>query len=396
MTQTQDTFTISEYTVRVERSFSALSVTPEQWDALLEESISPYIFLRYWWLYCWVKAFQADDKIFIITIHRNDQVIGIAPLMIERLWYCGISCRALQFLATAEGDYLDLICREIDLPYIAGCVVQTIARLRDEWDIVQLSNIVEHSPSVPALTAAFAEQHYVQNTTMLEDCHQIVIAGDITAYIAGRPNKRTNVTIGKNIRRFEQLGSVKFDHIENTTNVEPYLDRLFTALKERDKQMERLGLEGDYLRYRRFFSELCHTEQIQRYVRFFVMTVDGEPVDYEFSFMDDRMYYSYKGCFEIAYGKYSVGNVRRMKLYEYVREHGLQSIDFLRGSEEYKKYWTDQQHSIVALEARPRYGWGMIASCWHAFVTTYLRRFGVLLTIHRWLRRRADKIACKK
>ncbi len=277
------------------------------------------------------------------------------------------------------------------MPAVACCVAQTIARLRGEWDIVSFANIVESSPSLPVLTAALTELQYVHTTTALECCHQTVIAGAIDCYIAGRPNKRTNVTIQKNLRRFEKMGAVAFTRVENAGNVESYLDRFFTALRERDQEMGRPGLEGDYLRYRRFFSALCHAEPLRRFMHFFVLTLDNEPVDYEFAFMDDHIYYSYRGVFESAYARYGAGNVRRLKLYEYVRASGVPIIDYLRGSEEYKLYWTDRQQAILALEARPRYGWGLLASLWRTFVTTHLRRIGVLLILHRKLRRLADK-----
>ncbi len=49
---------------------------------------------------------------------------------------------------------------------------------------------------------ALSEQHYVHKTVPLETCYQTVINGDIDSYIAGCPNKRTNVTTQKNLRRF--------------------------------------------------------------------------------------------------------------------------------------------------------------------------------------------------
>ncbi len=53
-------------------------------------------------------------------------------MMIERCWFAGFSYRSLQFLALAEADYLDLICREVDLPVVARSLAQTIARLHKE------------------------------------------------------------------------------------------------------------------------------------------------------------------------------------------------------------------------------------------------------------------------
>ncbi len=93
MINTQNAVTIDEYAVRVERDFFALTISPEQWDALLEASISPYIFLRYWWLHCWMQTFRPDGKALIISVYRDEEMIGIAPLTIERSWCVGLSYR---------------------------------------------------------------------------------------------------------------------------------------------------------------------------------------------------------------------------------------------------------------------------------------------------------------
>lgn len=264
----------------------------------------------------------------------------------------------------------------------------------NEWDIVQLANIVENSPSLPALQIAFNERHYIHNIHLFETSYQTIIDGDIDSYY-----ERKHVQMKhrlKNIRMIDKLGTVELQHVESQNKVEDYLTRLFSALKTRDMRLGRLGLEGDYLKYYHFFQNLCRTEQMRKYVRYSVTTLNGEPIDYNLYFVDDKAYYDYKGCFEENFAKFQPGYVRRIKLYELARKEGRYKIDLLRGTEAYKMGWADQQLSLFMFEARPRYGWALIICLWQSIVQKTLHRIGLLLIVHRSLRRLADKIACHK
>lgn len=80
------------------------------WNALLQQSGSNTIFATFEWLYTWWEHFGQDKKLFILLAQEGEDVIGIAPLMIEEkkiLRYVPI--KVISFIGTGISDYADFI-----------------------------------------------------------------------------------------------------------------------------------------------------------------------------------------------------------------------------------------------------------------------------------------------
>src|SRR5690349_9502990 len=117
----------------VHKDFSELS--PESWNALVEQSITDTPFSRYEYLSEWWQTLGGgewkDAELVLVSAVENDQLVGIAPLFITD--YEGQ--RALMLVGSIEiSDYLDWIVRDQDLPgFLSGLLVFLLSSFAASW-----------------------------------------------------------------------------------------------------------------------------------------------------------------------------------------------------------------------------------------------------------------------
>lgn len=80
------------------------------WNTVLQKSDSNIIFSSFEWLSIWWDCFGHNKELFILLAQEGEEVIGIAPLMIEKrriLRYLPI--KVVSFIGTGITDYADFI-----------------------------------------------------------------------------------------------------------------------------------------------------------------------------------------------------------------------------------------------------------------------------------------------
>jgi len=135
------------------KEFSEIS--PESWNALVEQSLIDTPFSRYEYLSEWWKKLGGGEwqnaELVLVSASENDQLVGIAPLFIKE--YDGQ--RALMLVGSIEiSDYLDLIVRERDLTrFFSGLCDFLLSSFPDGWSALDWYNLPDSSPTLAALKA---------------------------------------------------------------------------------------------------------------------------------------------------------------------------------------------------------------------------------------------------
>ena len=116
-----------------------------QWNLLLESSRSGTCFLTFQWLKAWSECFMnKNDKLYIITFHEKDSLIGAAPFYIHKKKHGPITARELKFIGTpqAGSDYLDVIIKKSRETKVANALYgHLIKKGSADWDILSLHDI---------------------------------------------------------------------------------------------------------------------------------------------------------------------------------------------------------------------------------------------------------------
>src|SRR5262245_50978146 len=104
----------SAFRITVIDSLTGLAELAKPWNELLCESRSNSIFLTWEWIQAWTECFlKPDQHLFVLLLHKEGELIGLAPWCVRRLRHAGCWLRQIEFLGTPEAgsDYLDVIAR---------------------------------------------------------------------------------------------------------------------------------------------------------------------------------------------------------------------------------------------------------------------------------------------
>ena len=84
----------------------------EIWKTLLSKSSAFTLFQEYDWLLSWWDVYGSRTELYILLCIKENEIIGIAPLMVKRVARKRIPKKVLSFIGTGVSDYLDFIVKE--------------------------------------------------------------------------------------------------------------------------------------------------------------------------------------------------------------------------------------------------------------------------------------------
>jgi CelD/BcsL family acetyltransferase involved in cellulose biosynthesis len=140
----------------------------------------------------------------VVTARRpGGALAGIAPLFLTT------NCngeRALMLLGSIEiSDYLDVLARPADLPeFLAGLLDFLSGLQAPGCRLLDLYNILESSPTLPALQIVAQARGWTTSQESLQHCPYIPLPGDWERYLAEQVDKKQRHEIRRKMRRAEE------------------------------------------------------------------------------------------------------------------------------------------------------------------------------------------------
>jgi len=123
--------------IKIIRNIEELENLKDEWDALLQESRNNNVFLKYDWIYLWVKYFLDGKKrnsLFIVCIYdKNNRIEAIAPFFIKSFF---LFFKAVMFISHDFSDYLDIIIHKQSNP--GDIVIEILTAIREN----HIANII--------------------------------------------------------------------------------------------------------------------------------------------------------------------------------------------------------------------------------------------------------------
>ena len=305
-----------------------------EWNALLENSVSHVPFLRYEYLRAWWATRGGgewtDGQLVILAARRGDELVGVAPLFSAAR---AGETPALHLLGSVEiSDYLDLIVREADLPgfldglleYLAAAEISGAARL-------DLSNLLDSSPTLPALQAAAQRAGWTYAQQQLEHSPYITLPGDWETYLAGIDKKQRH-EIRRKMRRAEEAPlPVRWYVVSDADALEGEMDA-FLELMAYDP--EKTAFLTPTMRDAMRNTMRCAFENGCLQLAF--LTIDGRKAAAYLNFDYLNRIWVYNSGLNRDFNEYSPGWVLLGHLLQWANENGRAEFDFMRGDEDYK------------------------------------------------------------
>ncbi len=307
----------------------------DEWDQLLAESPSHFPFLQHDYLKIWWQTRGGGEwpqaSLAVITAYEGKRLIGIAPFF--RAVHDGKD--ALLFLGSIEiSDFLDLIVRQADLPaFTAGLLafLRSPAAGALQHLPLDLYNLLETSPTIPALQAAGKAIGAAVQVEKLQHSPVIALPGDWNAYLESLDKKQRH-EIRRKLRRIETFGlPIRWEMATDKAQLEAQTEVFFSLMRQdREKQG---------------FLTPAMEDQMRRMVRFAFdsgslqlafLYIGDQPAASYLNFDFQNQIWVYNSGIDLRFMDYSPGWVLLANLLQWANENKRASFDFMRGNEEYK------------------------------------------------------------
>jgi CelD/BcsL family acetyltransferase involved in cellulose biosynthesis len=177
-----------------------------EWNQLLENCASHVPFLRHEYLVPWWNTLGGGEwergDLYIVTARSNDgRLVGAAPLF-HTTNLDGKS--ALMLIGSIEiSDYLDVIAANDDLPAFLEALLEHLdGPEAPTWEVLDLYNILEDSPTLPRLEAAAQKRGWLFKQEQVQPAPRISLPDSWEDYLAGIQKKQRH-EIRRKIKRAE-------------------------------------------------------------------------------------------------------------------------------------------------------------------------------------------------
>lgn len=304
-----------------------------EWNALLERSAIHVPFLRHEYQQTWWQTRGGGEwqqaALAVVAARRASQLVGIAPLF--HAIHQGQPI--LMLLGSIEiSDNLDLICQPQDLPEFTRALLDFLPRAQlPHWDRLSLFNILDSSPTLPALAAAAQTAGWSYSAQALSHSPYIPLPADWEAYLAGIDKKQRH-EVRRKMRRLEESGVPSRWYLVRDPDtledeITAFMDLMLQDEEKRDfltpamREMMAAGM-------RCAFSAGC--------LHLAFLEIDGKKAAAYYSFDYLNRLWVYNSGFSREFMGYSPGWVLVSYLIRWAIENGRETFDFMRGDEQYK------------------------------------------------------------
>ena len=307
-------------------------INAQEWNDLLQESVSDNPFLRYEYQSAWWEHRGGGEwknaQLLLVTARENAKLIGIAPLFIAE--YEGQP--ALLLNGSIEiSDYLDLIVRSDDhAPFISGLLDFLASNLADSWSKLDWYNLPDDSPTLAALKAEAEKRGWTHLEEVYRPTPRIALNGDFDEYLS-RVEKKQRHEIRRKMRRAAESGRVRFYIVPKDADIEPELESFFhLMIQEPNKALFLQDVMRDQM------STSLRAAHDYGYLWLAFLEVDGVKAAASLNFDYKNKLWGYNSGVSRDFMELSPGWVLMSHVIQWCCENGRSEFDFMRGDEDYK------------------------------------------------------------
>lgn len=310
------------------------------WNSLEDSDPQVTYFSTFKYFYSWaIEKFNANNNLFIICVIHNNEIVGIAPLQIERVKKLFIVNKVVKFIS--KGDYNNFIFRHdlnLDIENIISTIFKAINENKKLWDEIYL----------PLISSNSFLSHYFLKRNNLNKNFKFLIESpylDIRDYSA-----KKLLDIFKTKRKFYNkfLNDIDFDFIITHKNVVDEISKIHIKQKT---IMSRSGVKGrrSYYEDKNMVSFLNKLYTRNKNCLTYILKdkKNDNIIGYETGYIHKNIFHSYNVGFDPLYSKYRVGVLlKRMIIEHNISNNIWDIIDMGPGRYDWKFFLTSSFNSM--------------------------------------------------
>lgn len=308
----------------------------DEWNSLLEGSVSSSIFLTWEWMYSWAECFLNDDRaLFVIFVYDDaNKLVGIAPWYMLRIKVGPSTIRQIGFLGTPEtaSDYLDVFAvkgreREVSnflYDYLFG-------ECSKHWDSMNLQDVKAES----LFLLNFMHRHRIQGKhfeiSQGSFCPIVSLPETEEAFLSQISSTRSK-RFRQDLRTLKKTDTVEIQtHV--TGGMEEAIDAFFKLYAEKT--------EWNGADLHRFIQRFHANSSSRGFLQIDFLLANGNTIGGLLHLNHNGTMAVYLMAVDKKYNpRISTGNLLVGLCIGRAIQGQFKSYDFLKGYEEYKFYWT--------------------------------------------------------
>lgn len=321
------------------------------WNSLLEKSGSNTIFSTFEWLSIWWEYYGNDKKLFVLLALDGKEVIGIAPLMIEKRRILRFApLRVVSFIGTGVSDYADFII-EKKREEVLKIFFEYLKKSKRFWDEIELREIKEDSPNLDIISKGLDKWGLSGAIYESGKCPYIKIDGDWSGYLKSL-SKNFKQDLRTQYNRIIKKGfTYSFSKKEMETEDSFFSSLINMHLKGIDNKNKISFLKDE--RGRNFLKQIVRESERKGWITINIMNINDEVAAYDLGFQYENMYYYWNLGRNNRYDIFSPGKLLLHHILEgYFSSGEIDEFDFLRGAEDYKYRWTELARTNYRVSVR--------------------------------------------
>jgi CelD/BcsL family acetyltransferase involved in cellulose biosynthesis len=311
-------------TTELIQSFPDLLALKPEWCRLAEANRLLTPFGSPDWLLTWWKHFGSG--MLRTFVFRSDGLLtGVLPCFVHE-WE---GKRQVSLMGSGLSDYLEPPIAS-DIGNEAMKVAGSILADQHDWDVCNWQDL-----NVDTLLGHLTGNGLTVSVQHDTDCSEILLAGDFSAYWAGRPHG-----LRRNVRRYmEKARLIAEAHFAVSLKPEAEVIDALTTLHTARWQTR--GAPGMILANRSaaFLREVASVFADAGSLLLFSLRFQDRVVAVILAFVSGSTLFSYLSAFDPEYEALGFGRSLLCHSVQYAFERHYQSWDFLRGNEPYKFDW---------------------------------------------------------
>lgn len=328
-------------TVRAITSESEMEALREAWEELQARHAPANVFLSYPWARAWWRHFGAGGRLLVLVIEEAGRVEGIVPWCVRRFSRPLTPFRRIQFLGTGLSDRLDFLVP----PDRPGLVAQAFDFLRREkvaWDVIDLREVPAGSPGLEELLDGARAGGFRHRGLDDSSCPYLPITSDWEVFFQERFGSNMRRNIRRRSRRLLEGDGMELLVLDALPEGADTLRRLAEVpLQDEYDGRPRWSVFAEPDK-RAFFAEISDSFAARGWLRLGLLQRGAQIASFRYGFECGSTYLDYCTGYDRGLAPRAPGLVVLAALAQDVFRRRLREMDLLRGTEEWKREWTDQ------------------------------------------------------
>lgn len=275
---------------------------------------------------------------FVVVLRRAGEVAGIVPMMTSRDRLLGRPVTTLQPIQEKYNTHSDLLLAD-DGPELVGAWLDALAGLRGEWDLLQLSRVLEHGALATALSGELTRRRASCRWRLERPSFHLPLPADYAAYLGQRSGKLRNY-LKRAEKKLAAEGRVEFARVKPADDFAAAYEDLLAI--ERDSWKHEHGTAISAIAHQEgFYRDLAEAALASGMLHLTFLRLGGAPIAYNLGLVAGRWYFYLKTSYRTQYRAHGAASVGRARLIEQLIAEGCTALDFPGEPYEWEQQWTD-------------------------------------------------------